>query len=180
MQSQYRIYVACLSSYNNGWLHGKWIDATQGVDHINEEVQTMLKESPVTREYDEIAEEWAIHDYELGGVRIDEWESFERVADIGELLSSGEYPVSVIEHVIGENQDAGIDEIRDILQESYLGEYEDGAAYAQQFCQETGSDVAEWLESYVDYQSMARDWVYSGDINIIDNGYKSVYILRRY
>lgn len=26
--SDNRIYVACLASYNNGVLHGKWIDAT--------------------------------------------------------------------------------------------------------------------------------------------------------
>jgi antirestriction protein len=25
-----RIYVACLAAYNNGNLHGAWIDATQG------------------------------------------------------------------------------------------------------------------------------------------------------
>jgi Antirestriction protein (ArdA) len=25
-----RIYVACLAAYNNGYLHGAWIDAIQG------------------------------------------------------------------------------------------------------------------------------------------------------
>ena len=51
-----RIYVACLASYNNGILHGRWIDVTDE-DAIWSEVQAMLKASPL----DEICEEWAIH-----------------------------------------------------------------------------------------------------------------------
>jgi hypothetical protein len=41
-----RIYVACLAAYNNGKLHGRWIDAAQGIDLIWAEVQAMLQESP--------------------------------------------------------------------------------------------------------------------------------------
>ena len=40
------IYVACLASYNSGRLHGVWIDATRGHDHIQEQVNEMLKNSP--------------------------------------------------------------------------------------------------------------------------------------
>lgn len=29
-----RIYVACLASYNNGVLHGRWIDANQSADDL--------------------------------------------------------------------------------------------------------------------------------------------------
>ncbi|HBJ92860.1 MAG TPA: antirestriction protein ArdA, partial [Hyphomonadaceae bacterium] len=35
-----RIYIACLAAYNNGYLHGAWIDTTLGEkaiwDQINE------------------------------------------------------------------------------------------------------------------------------------------------
>ena len=54
-----RIYVACLAAYNNGYLHGDWIDADQDVDEIRDEIATMLARSPI-----EHAEEYAIHDYE--------------------------------------------------------------------------------------------------------------------
>jgi len=37
-----RIYVACLSSYNNGKLHGAWIDAYQEPEAITADVQKML------------------------------------------------------------------------------------------------------------------------------------------
>jgi len=34
MGAEIRIYVACLSTYNNGFLHGEWIDATLEIDDI--------------------------------------------------------------------------------------------------------------------------------------------------
>ncbi len=40
-----RIYVACLASYNNGVLHGAWIDATSDADAMQEQVDTMLRAS---------------------------------------------------------------------------------------------------------------------------------------
>ena len=39
-----RIYVACLAAYNNGRLHGRWIDATTP-DEIWGEVRAMLAAS---------------------------------------------------------------------------------------------------------------------------------------
>lgn len=40
-----RIYVACLASYNNGVLHGAWIDAQSDADAMQEEVNAMLRAS---------------------------------------------------------------------------------------------------------------------------------------
>ena len=54
-----RIYVACLAAYNNGILHGSWIDATESPDAMMDAIQKMLGCSPIPN-----AEEWAIHDYE--------------------------------------------------------------------------------------------------------------------
>ena len=54
-----RIYVACLAAYNNGYLHGAWIEADQDADEIRDEIAAMLARSPI-----EHAEEYAIHDYE--------------------------------------------------------------------------------------------------------------------
>ena len=53
-----RIYVACLAAYNNGCLHGRWIEATTP-DEIWEQVRAMLADSP-----EPDAEEWAIHDHD--------------------------------------------------------------------------------------------------------------------
>ena len=45
--SDIRIYVACLAAYNNGILHGKWIDAHQDEIAIFDEINLMLKSSPI-------------------------------------------------------------------------------------------------------------------------------------
>ena len=60
MSEEIRVYVADLAAYNNGFLHGVWIDATLELDDIQEQVSEMLKATPL----DEEVEEYAIHDYE--------------------------------------------------------------------------------------------------------------------
>lgn len=78
-----RIYVACLAAYNNGYLHGAWIDAAQEPWAIYDEVRVMLAASPIAG-----AEEWAIHDYEgFGGIRIEEYASFDRVSALAAYRS---------------------------------------------------------------------------------------------
>jgi hypothetical protein len=37
-QAEIRIYVACLASYNNGILHGAWIDAWQDETAVWDEI----------------------------------------------------------------------------------------------------------------------------------------------
>ena len=78
-----RIYVACLAAYNNGKLHGEWIDADMDADMIEDAVQEMLAKSPIPT-----AEEWAIHDHDgFGGIKIGEYESFERVAKLADFFA---------------------------------------------------------------------------------------------
>ena len=48
------VYIASLSDYNNGTLHGVWIFADQEADDIQEEISEMLAASA-----DPGAEEWA-------------------------------------------------------------------------------------------------------------------------
>ena len=77
-----RIYVACLAAYNNGHLHGRWIDASQGESHIWEQTRAMLAASP-----EDGAEEWAIHDYEgFEGAPLSEYASFETVAALADFI----------------------------------------------------------------------------------------------
>lgn len=80
-----KIYVACLSAYNNGYLHGLWVDATQEPEDIFEDIKWMLSWSPVRD--DEACEEWAIHDYEdFEDVELGEYESIQRVSALAQAL----------------------------------------------------------------------------------------------
>lgn len=117
-----RIYVASLTDYNHLEYHGAWIDADQDPEDIHEEVQAMLKESPMAQRYGEVAEEWAIHDYEgFFGVEISEHDSFERVSKIARLLA-GERP-AVAAYFIGEGYD--LDQIPDLVSERCVHESEE-------------------------------------------------------
>ena len=100
-----RIYVACLAAYNNGSLHGRWIDATLGENHIHTQVKAMLANSP-----ERGAEEWAIHDYEgFEGAPISEWDSFERIANLAEFITEHEtLGGKLLEHFGGDLDDAKI------------------------------------------------------------------------
>lgn len=77
-----RIYAACLASYNNGDLHGTWIDCDQDTEGINKEIVAMLELSD-----EEDAEEFAIHDFDQWqGIQIDEYQSIDKVAELAPLI----------------------------------------------------------------------------------------------
>ncbi|MFJ8699487.1 antirestriction protein ArdA [Streptomyces ardesiacus] len=116
-----RIYVASLTDYNNAILHGEWIDADQDPDQIHAEVQAMLKKSPAARKYGDVAEEWAIHDYEgFYGISLSEWESFERVSAIAKLLK--EHPPALVAYYVGDHE---LGEIPDLIEDRLLHESEE-------------------------------------------------------
>ncbi|KAB8333608.1 antirestriction protein ArdA [Scytonema tolypothrichoides VB-61278] len=80
-----QLYCSCLSSYNAGFLHGLWIDATQEPDDIQDDIDWMLSWSPVAE--DEICEEYAIHDYSgFCGIRLSEHEDLQKVSAIAQAI----------------------------------------------------------------------------------------------
>lgn len=149
-----RIYVACLAAYNNGILHGAWIDATLELDDIMAAVQTMLKASPIPH-----AEEWSIHDYEgFHGIRLSEWEGFSDVhACATFILEHGQLGAEVLSYY------GDINEALEALEDRYAGCYASLADFAQELTEETTTIPAN-LAYYIDYERMASDMEMSGDI----------------
>jgi antirestriction protein len=153
MSTEPRIYVACLAAYNNGQLHGEWIDADQSADELHEAVAQMLAASPQPG-----AEEWAIHDYEgFGSLRLGEYESLERVAAIA---------AGIAEHGNAFSAWLSYDESQDVtdtqsFQEAYRGEWDSLRAYAEDYAESTGMyDTAERSGSQyvvVDIDMLTRD-----------------------
>lgn len=148
-----RIYVACLAAYNNGRLHGEWIDADQSADELQEDVLRMLAASPEPG-----AEEWAIHDYEgFGELRLSEWESFERMSAIA---------AGIAEHGDAFSAWLSYDASQDAtdmqaFEEAYRGEWDSLRAYAENFADDIGLyDAAEKSGStyvVVDIDMLERD-----------------------
>ena len=188
-----RIYVACLASYNSGTLHGRWIDADQGVDHIWEEVRAMLRESRYPNVRVDCpgcdgagcencgdvgtvpsAEEWAIHDYEyFGGMTIDESESFDDVAEVARLIEEhGPAYAAYADH------QGGVDyAFESDFEDHYQGEWDTEEAYAENFiddCYDLENMMGN-LCSYFDYERFARD-LFINDCYSVDNPKGGVFV----
>lgn len=164
---QPRIYVACLVAYNNGYLHGAWIDAAQEPQAIYAAVSVMLAASPIKD-----AEEWAIHDYEgFGSIRIEEYTSFKRVSEIASFLAEyGEIGAALLDHYSGD-----LDEAREAREERHLGVYASLADYMQEVTEETTA-IPHALRYYIDYQAMARGAELNGDLFTISTAWDEVHI----
>ena len=144
-----QIYVACLASYNNGFLHGQWIDATQSEEEIHAEIQQMLAKSATPN-----AEEWAIHDYEdFGSYPLSEYESISSVCEIAAFIEEhGELGIEVASYM-GDLKGA-----QEALENSYHGEYDNELDFATNLFDECyGNDIPENLKYYIDYDAFCRD-----------------------
>jgi len=168
MSEEIRIYVADLAAYNNGYLHGVWIDATQNIDDIWEQINKMLKASPI----DEVAEEYAIHDFEgFGSYRLGEYEGIEKAHEIACFINEH----SEIGGEILDRFNGNIEEATKAIEDNYCGCHESVADYAQELTEET-SEIPKHLEFYIDYEKMGNVMEMNGEIYTIETGYQEVHI----
>lgn len=164
---QPKIYVACLAAYNNGILHGAWIDAAQDTWALWDGVATMLAASPIAG-----AEEWAIHDYEgFGGVRISEHAGIDAVAELARFIAEhGALGAALLDHCDGD-----LEEAREALEDRHLGTYASLADYVQELTEET-TVIPQTLSYYIDYQAMARDAEINGDLFTVQTAWDAVHV----
>jgi antirestriction protein len=172
------IYIASLADYNNGVLHGAWIDAARDPEEIQADINAILASS---REAN--AEEWAIHDYEqFGRARIYEHDSVEQVSRIAKAIQEHGYAFSAwIDVFDGAPESFDIDSFH----EAYLGHYDSVQEYVEQMADDLGYDeelakLPEHLQSYarIDYAAIARDMQLSGDIATVNDPQGGVWIFR--
>jgi antirestriction protein len=165
-----RIYVVCLSAYNEGNLHGRWIAADQTPEDILEEIQGMLASSDESR-----AEEWLIHDYDgFGSLQLGEAESLARIS----AIASG-----ITEHGPAFGGWLAYDSSRDASEpkaftDAYRGEWESLSAYTEAYAESTGLyEVVEKTASpyiRVDLDALQRDL--KMDVYAVPTGHGTVYV----
>lgn len=162
-----RIYVACLAAYNNGYLHGAWIDADQDADQIRDEITAMLARSPV-----EDAEEYAIHDCEgFEGVSISEYAGIDSVARMAAFIAEqGALGAGLLEHFSGD-----MDQAESTLEDRYHGQFASLADYMEELTTESVT-IPEALRYYVDWEGMARDAEMGGDLFTIETAHGEVHV----
>jgi len=176
-----QIYIACLASYNNGTLHGKWIDATSDVDEMQEDVNALLRSSKYPNVMVECpacggvcrvgacstcqgsgevpsAEEFAIHDFD-GIPYLGEYCGLRAVADYVEFVEAHDsFEADEIKAVMDDcSGDLALAKER--LEDGYCGTF----ARFQDFADEYVDDCIlpdvdnEMAQRYFDYESFARD-----------------------
>lgn len=128
---QPRIYVRCLAAYNNGILHGCWINANQDVEALRDEVATMLNASPVPD-----AEEYAIHDFEgFTGYPIGEHENLGFVRRLAQGIAEHGQAFAAYADWIGRD-----DEQLERFNDHHEGTYATREAWAE----EVADEIFEW------------------------------------
>jgi len=166
MSDEIKIYVADLAAYNNGKLHGVWINALDELDEIQEQINKMLADSP-----EGFAEEYAIHDYEgFGGYSLSEYEGIQSAHEVACFIE--EYPETggkLLDHF------SDIGEARKAAEDNYCGCYKSLADYAEELTEET-SEIPEHLQYYIDYEKMGRDMELNGDVFTIETGFEELHI----
>ena len=164
--NEIRIYVADLAAYNNGYLHGVWIDATAELTDIQDQVRAMLAASPENG-----AEEYAIHDYEgFGDYKLSEYEGLEAAHNIASFIEEfPDFGSALLNHC------GDIEEARAFAEDNYCGCYLSLADYAQELTEET-TEIPAHLAFYIDYDAMARDMEMSGDVFTVEIGYQQVHV----
>ena len=177
-QHQPRIYVASLSDYNAGRLHGAWINAAQSAGELHAAISEMLAASS-----EPVAEEWAIHDYEgFGALCLEEYENIEHVALLAQGITEHGPAFAAFANFIGLDGD----ELLQSFEDSYLGHWESTSAYAEDWLDAVGLDhildeaVPPSLRPYVqvNVEGLARDMEIEGSIHAEDASEGGVYLFQ--
>jgi len=164
-----KIYVACLAAYNSGFLHGEWIDVDNDLEKVQDEIQKILALSPIKG-----AEEWAINDFEgFGEYRLSEYESIDHVVELAKFIAEhGELGACLL-------GDYSIDDAAKILEENYLGAYDNEVDFSHYIFEECYSNaMPNNLAYYFDYVAFTRDLFMCDYFSVECNGKTHVFSSR--
>jgi len=167
-----RIYVASLSDYNAGNLHGAWIELDdKDSDEVYAEIDEMLGKS---REL--VAEEYAIHDHEGFPIRVREYDISELLGFMEEYNQCEEWEREAFLAYLG---NAGAFTYVDYssFEDAYHGEHDSALDFAYDLIEGNGmlEKVPEDIANYFDYEAYARDLGYEG-WSFVDSDAGTVYV----
>jgi len=170
-----KIYVACLASYNQGMLHGDWIDLTdcKEFNDLQQKVDQIIKSSKAFG-----AEEVAIHDYD-NFLDLGEYPDFQKLFEVYQAINNSEIDNAILYAHIERNfgVDYFLENPDQILQieDSYVGDWQDFKEYAEHYAYEVDEfqSIPEHMQHWFDWESYSQDLSYNHDcVDILDdNGY---------
>ena len=146
-----KIYVASLEGYNNGKMVGDWVTPPDylSFEKFNDAIQIATKN----------ADEVAVHDYE--GIDLDnEYPDFEDLYYFCQALEDSWLDNEAI-IAYAENTGEELDnELIADAENSYVGTFSSFQEYAEDYADELIHSTDDFLKSYFDYESFARDLEY--------------------
>ncbi|MFD4356849.1 antirestriction protein ArdA [Nocardia sp. NPDC058518] len=163
-----KIWVASLTDYNAGILHGKWfeISATSDVGDLHKKIAALLATSPTAREEDNPAEEWAIHDYSECPVDFGEHESLNSLVGFARAYESFVEDSAREGFAIYVEKIAELDACRnnwaaalENFHNAYRGEWATLASYAEDYFGEmhSNSPLPEMIADHINWASVYND-----------------------
>ena len=173
---EHRIYVASLTDYNNGILHGVWIDLDYAdAEDVWEQIREMLKASPAAKKYGDIAEEWAIHDYENVNVNGEYADIYELIEEVEIRNEVGDEPWEGYIEWTG-----GVEVSREGFEDSYRGCYKSEEEYAMEFFEDCYGfqGISDIFSMYFDWEAYTRD-LFIQDMYSYQPAYDRVYVSAR-
>jgi antirestriction protein len=173
-----RIWIASLSDYNAGRLHGGWVNAAVEADQLHAAVQRVLASSP-----DPDAEEWAIFDYDnFGSYRLGEYSDLAAVAAVARGIERHGFAFASW----AELSDADVADLETEFEDVFMGHFDSRELFADSVLQDF--DVEEtltkglpaWITSHIsiDRAAVARELETSGDLTIEDAPAGGIYVFR--
>ena len=148
------LYVACLASYNNGILHGAWIEGSdlEDLDCLKEAIEAVLEASPEPG-----AEEYAIHDHEgLPDFLRGEWPNLSDVVDYCQQLTKCCDDTEQLAYRKACEAESQVMTKDDAL-ESYMGCYDSEADFAEQYYLERCS-FPEEIQPLINHVDWGQVW----------------------
>lgn len=163
-----KIYVASLSDYNAGILHGAWFDleSYEDTDELYQDIYNkLLITSPTAHaEGMKAAEEYVVHDYDgIYPKGLGEYTSLSELMEIQDCLNQcSSYDEE--EAFCAWMDETGNSPDYSSFEDAYCGKYDSEEDYAYQYIEETGmlDSLPEWAQRYFDYKSFARDMFLDG------------------
>jgi|SRR5690625_1841328 len=152
-----RVYVASLTDYNNGDLVGRWFNLGDyaDADDLMEAIKDYMKE--LTKEFGELREEWAYHDYE--GLPYSMYSEHHIDFELLYRLADGDNDLDVYLAYLAHTGGRG--EPEDIIQqadEKYRGHWDSDIEMVEELVEELGyvpENFPTWI--HIDWESTARD-----------------------
>jgi len=173
-------YFACLAAYNNGRLHGAWVDLEEidSIEELQECISWILATSP-----EPFAEEWAMHEHSglPNCLSRSEWPDLEALASYGsELAAISGDPEEVAEAYRLLCDDLGEVVSASDFEERYCGRHDSGEDFAAELAEETGSipEGAAWPLTCIDWEQAWRELEISGDYRADRASSGGVFIFR--